>query len=268
MNVTFIANAGPPPSADGGQTLAEPMTRRDRNAEATRRDILAAGREIFSQHPYSEVSGLQICNQAGVTRGALQHHFGSKLGLFLAVFEGLQHGVSVHITEAIVKHQKPWERARAGIAAFLDACTQPTYQTVVLKEGPAAIGWERWRELDTDYYAHLVRAFIQMLAPTGLDEYASAMLAATMRGTLTELSFEIAQSSDQALARRQALVVVDRLLSSFRPEASNSPTPQPTRIGVGQLRAAASAYLDRVAAGETIDVLRRGRVVARLQSAG
>jgi len=43
--------------------MAEPLTRRDRNAEATRRDILSAGREIFSQHPYSEVSGLQICNQ-------------------------------------------------------------------------------------------------------------------------------------------------------------------------------------------------------------
>jgi hypothetical protein len=148
----------------------------------------------------------------------------------------------------------------------VDACAQPAYQTVVLKEGPAAIGWERWRELDTDYYAHLVRAFIQMLAPTGLGGYASAMLAATMRGTLTELSFEIAQSSDQALARQEALLVVDRLLSSFRATASNSPTPQPIRIGIGQLRAGASEYLDRVAAGETIDVLRRGRVVARLQS--
>jgi len=185
----------------------------------------------------------------------------------MAVFEGLQHSVSLQIAEAIVQHQEPWEQARAGIAAFLDACTQPAYQTVVLKEGPAAIGWERWRELDIDYYAHLVRAFIQMLAPTGLGDYASAMLAATMRGTLTELSFEMAQSSDQALARQEALVVIDRLLSSFRAAPPNSPTPEPIRIGIGQLRSGASAYLDRVAAGETIDVLRRGRVVARLQSA-
>jgi AcrR family transcriptional regulator len=246
--------------------MGAPVTRRDRNAEATRRDILAAGREIFCQRPYSEVSGLQICHQAGVTRGALQHHFGSKLGLFMAVFEGLQHDVSLHITEAINQHQPPWEQVRAGIAAFLDACSQPAYQTVVLKEGPAAIGWERWRELDTDYYAHLVRAFIDMLAPAGQDEYASAMLTATIRGTLTELSFQIAQSSDQDLACQQALVVVDRLLNSFRAAPPNSPTPAPTRIGIGQLRAGASEYLDRVAAGETIDVLRRGRVVARLHS--
>jgi AcrR family transcriptional regulator len=87
--------------------MAEPMTRRDHHAATTRRDILAAGREIFSQHPYSEVSGLEICNHAGVTRGALQHHFGSKLGLFMAVFEGLQHAVSMRIADTICQQQTP-----------------------------------------------------------------------------------------------------------------------------------------------------------------
>jgi hypothetical protein len=82
----------------------------------------------------------------------------------------------------------------------MDSCTQSAYQTVVLIEGPAAIGWERWRELDTDY-AHLVDAFVELLAPDGLGEYTSAMLAATMRGTLTELSFAIAESGDQAPSR-------------------------------------------------------------------
>jgi AcrR family transcriptional regulator len=245
--------------------VAETMTRRDRNAEATRHDILAAGHEIFSQQPYSEVSGVQICHHAGVTRGALQHHFGSKLGLFMAVFEGLQHDASIRITAAIKGRSNAWDRVRAGIAAFVDACAEPAYQMVVLKEGPAAIGWERWRELDTDYYAHLVRALIDMLVPVGPGDYASAMLGATLRGTLTELSFEIAQSADQVLARREALIVVDKLLNSLAGTPRETPPPVPDRIGIGQLRASASTYLDRVAAGETIDVLRRGRAVARLQ---
>ena len=263
MNVAFMTNA----TRVGRKAtlMADAMTRRDRHAEATRRDILAAGRDIFSQHPYSEVSGLQICNHAGVTRGALQHHFGSKLGLFMAVFEGLQHAVATRIADAICQQQNPWERVRAGIAAFLDSCAEPAYQTVVLKEGPAAIGWERWRELDTAYYAHLVRAFIDMLVPAGLGDYGSAMLVATLRGTLTELSFEISQSADQALVREEALAAVDRLLSNFRATPSNSPTAKPIRIGIGQLRANASTYLDRIATGETIDVIRGSRVVARLQ---
>jgi hypothetical protein len=122
-----------------------------------------------------------------------------------------------------------------------------------------------WRELDTDYYAHLMRALIDMLVPVGPGDYASAMLAATLRGTLTELSFEIAQSVDQVLARREALIVVDKLLNSLAGTPRETPPAVPDRIGIGQLRASASTYLDRVAAGETIDVLRRGRAVARLQ---
>jgi AcrR family transcriptional regulator len=244
------------------------MTRRDRNADATRHDILMAGREIFSRHEYSEVSGLQICERAGVTRGALQHHFGSKFGLFMAVFESLQHDALLQIEEAIARHSEPWDQARAGVAAFLDACTQNDYQDIVLKEGPAAIGWERWREFDSDYYAPLVRALIDMLAPSGIGEHAAAMMRATLRGALIELSFAIADSDDPTLARREALAVIDELIRYFRAVASGraAPTPAPrSRIGVGQLRANAGAYLDRAAAGETIDVLRRGRVVACLK---
>ncbi|SPM30366.1 TetR family transcriptional regulator [Mycobacterium terramassiliense] len=246
--------------------MATRSTRRARIAEATRRDILAAGREIFSQQAYSEATITQICYEASVTRGVLQHQFGSKLGLFVAVFESLQHDASVQISEAIDQHQDPREQARAGVAAFLDACTQPAYQTVVLKEGPAAMGWERWRERVAHCYADLVRAFVDMLAPAGQDEYASAILTATMRGVLTELSFQIAQSSDQALARDHGLLIVSCILNCFRATSPDSASPEPIRVGIGQLRAGASRYLDRVAAGETIDVLRRGRVVVSLQS--
>src|SRR5258707_2144541 len=98
--------------------MAERMTRRDHHAETTRRDILAAGREIFSQHPYSEASGLQICNQAGVTRGPLQHHFGSKLGLYMAGFEGLQDGVSLHLTEATHYQPEAWQLVPSGNECF------------------------------------------------------------------------------------------------------------------------------------------------------
>jgi prevent-host-death family protein len=42
----------------------------------------------------------------------------------------------------------------------------------------------------------------------------------------------------------------------------------PEVIGLGQLRSNACTYLDRVAAGETIDVVRRGKLVARIVSVG
>ena len=87
VNPGEVATSGP---CREGTFMAEPMTCRDRSAGVTRREMLAAGREIYSQQPYSEVRGLQISNQECVSRGALHHHFGSKLGPFMAVFQGLQ----------------------------------------------------------------------------------------------------------------------------------------------------------------------------------
>lgn len=196
--------------------MCPPATRRDRNAEATRRDIFDAGYDMFVSQPYSEVSGLQICNHAGVTRGALQHHFGSKLGLFMAVFEKLQHDVIMRIAEAVDGVDDPWTQAHAGIAAFLEACTTPAYQAVVLKDGPAAIGWEHWRELDADYFSAIVNGLIASLATNGLAHHPPALLAAVIRGTLTELSFEIAQATDHVETLNDALAIVKRLLGSFR----------------------------------------------------
>jgi antitoxin (DNA-binding transcriptional repressor) of toxin-antitoxin stability system len=42
----------------------------------------------------------------------------------------------------------------------------------------------------------------------------------------------------------------------------------PEVIGLGQLRSDACTYLGRVAAGETLNVVRRGKLVARIMSAG
>jgi AcrR family transcriptional regulator len=107
----------------------------DDAADDTRQAILAAGHQIFCERAYSDVSGLQISKAAGVTRGGLQYHFDSKQGLFLAVFERLQHQVVERVRAAIAEHADPVEQARAGIAAFLDACAEHDYQAVVLKGG-------------------------------------------------------------------------------------------------------------------------------------
>jgi len=254
--------------------MSRPITRRDRDAEATRRDILAAGRQVFARQPYLEVSSDQICDAAGVATGALQHHFGSKLGLFTVVFEGLLHDAVIRVTQAIARYQDPWDQARVGIVAFLDACTDPHYQYVVLKEGPSAIGWQRWRELDNDHFGDLLQTLIARLSPEGLADHPPAMVAATIRGTLTELSFEIARSRHGAQTYADAVAVVERLLAGFGEPRHGGPSarslachqpPRRTRVGVGQLRASAGAYLDRVIKGETVEIVRRGRVVASMQ---
>jgi AcrR family transcriptional regulator len=206
-----------------GRTLRQASTRRDRNAEATRQVILQAGRELFATQPYSEITGLQICVRAGVTRGALQHHFGSKLGLFMAIFDGLQGDVVSRIADALADHDDPWEQARAAVVVLLDVYTDAEYQAVVLKEAPAAIGWQRWRDPYRDNFADVVRDLIASFTAAGLTKHSPAMLTATMNGALTELSFEIAQSNDPPHTRTAALALLDEMMSKFRELVSDPP---------------------------------------------
>jgi AcrR family transcriptional regulator len=209
------------------RTLTQGSTRRDRNAEATQQAIMQAGRELFAAQPYAEITGLQICMRAGVTRGALQHHFGSKLGLFMAIFDGLQGDGASRVAAALADHDDPWEQAGAVVGVLLDVYTDAEFQAVVLREGPAAIGWQRWRERYRDNFADVVSALIGSFVAAGLVKHSPAMLTATMNGALTELSFEIARSNDPPHTRALALALLDEMMSKFRELVSDSPRQKP-----------------------------------------
>ena len=209
------------------RTLTQGSTRRDRNAEATRQVIMQAGRELFATQPYSGITGLQICVRAGVTRGALQHHFGSKLGLFMAVFDSLQGDGVSRVTDALADHDDPWEQARAAIVVLVDVYTDAEYQAVVLKEAPAAVGWQRWRERYRDNFAGVISELIGSFVAAGLIKHSPVMLTATMHGALTELSFEIARSNDPPHTRTLALALLDEMMSKFRELVSDSPQQEP-----------------------------------------
>ena len=209
------------------RTVTQTSTRRDRNAEATRQVIMQAGRELFATQSYAETTGLQICVRAGVTRGALQHHFGSKVGLFIAIFDDLQSDGVARVADALADHDDPWEQARAVTGLLLDVYTDAEYQAVVLKEAPAAIGWQRWRERYRDNFTDVVRELIGSFVAAGLVKHSPAMLTVTLNGALTELSFEIARSNDPA-TRTAALALLDDMISGFR-ELNRNNSQDPNR---------------------------------------
>lgn len=61
------------------------MRRTREEAEATRRKLMDVGLRIFHQKGYAATRLADVAVEAGVTRGAIYHHFGSKLELFKAI---------------------------------------------------------------------------------------------------------------------------------------------------------------------------------------
>src|SRR5215471_14395551 len=101
------------------------MTQRRRQEDrtrATRAALISAARRLFAQRGYYAVPAEEIVTAAGLTRGALQHHFGDKQALFRAVFEQLEADISAELAAAVAGAPDAWAAATGALSAFLDAC--------------------------------------------------------------------------------------------------------------------------------------------------
>lgn len=121
---------------------------RKSNAAQTQAALKAAGRQLFGQRGYEATALGALCEQAGVTTGALYHHFGDKKGLFAAVAEELDASL-VHLTsrarnQALAQGATPWNAFLAALDAFLEAGLNPEACRIGLTDAPAVLGTQAW----------------------------------------------------------------------------------------------------------------------------
>src|SRR3977135_3561403 len=134
------------------------MSSRAQQSEATRRKLLRVGRDLFARRGYSDVPTEEIVRRAGVTRGALYHHFRDKRDLFAAVVEQLEQEISELIAQEALVESDPWEQQRAAIGAYLDVCLEPAVQRILLTDAPSVLGLTAWREIEDRYGLRVVSA--------------------------------------------------------------------------------------------------------------
>lgn len=193
--------------------------RKAERSEQTRRALLDVARGLFAEHGYANTATEEVVRRAGVTRGALYYHFRDKQDLFRAVVEDLQQELMQRVQAAAGAEADPWERLRAGMHAFLDACREPAVRRIVLVDAPAVLGWAAWRELDARYGFGLLRAALQGLLDAGLLEPQPVEpLAHVLLGALSEAGLVIAQAEDVQAARAAVGASLDRLLRGLRPD--------------------------------------------------
>ena len=189
---------------------------RETYAENTRRVLMQTGLELFVQRGYTAVSAEELVQAAGLSRGALYHHFDGKRGLFEAVFQAQEGAASRRVAEAVAAQSDPWQQAVAGMETFLDVCCQREYREIVLLQGPIALGWPHWRELDRQHFAALLVDATTLLIDAGVIlERPAELIAAAAYGMLTELSLTIAAADDPAQARTDASALVRSLLTGL-----------------------------------------------------
>jgi AcrR family transcriptional regulator len=199
-------------------------SRREEYTEATRRALLDSAAAAFEERGYAEASLDEIARGARLTKGALYYHFAGKQDLFRAVFEEVEAEMIEAVQRAGADEPDQWLRLLAGIRAFLDACLTPRYRRIALEEGPAALGWHRWREIDHRYSLALVRVPLARLMRSGvLRPQPVDLMARVVLAALTEAGLAVATASDRPMARLEAEELVAALLAGFRTAHSTPP---------------------------------------------
>jgi AcrR family transcriptional regulator len=199
-------------SKDNRRTQAE-------RAADTRETLIAAARSLFANPGFADVALETIVRDAGVTRGALYHHFTDKTELFAAVFEQVEAEMAAGMAEAVAAagETDPIEVMRLGTRFWLDACADPEVQRIVLMDAPAVLGWVRWTEIGQRYNIGVVTSLLADAIETGrISPLPVEATALTMLGAVREATLYVARASNQREARKDAGAVMDRLIDSLR----------------------------------------------------
>lgn len=120
--------------------MSKIRTTRAQAAKGTTERLIAAAHRAFAEAGFAEVSLDALAAEAGVTRGALHHHFGNKAGLFEAVVRRIDAEIGDEMQAVWEANADAWEGFRACFHAYLDAVLRPDRSRILFQDAPAVLG--------------------------------------------------------------------------------------------------------------------------------
>lgn len=207
-------------------------SRRAQYSASTRRALVDVAEELFTEHGYAGTSLDAIVAGADVTKGALYHHYSGKQALFEAVFEKVESAGADEIQRALRGHDDPWEKAIAGLRAFLAVVRQPSYSRIVVQDGPSVLGHERFREQEERstfaYVLDIVRAVLSA-GDWEVDEALEHTFARIFFGAMSSAGTNVSTSDDPDTEAERVELAIGFILTGLRALSEQGvELPEPT----------------------------------------
>ncbi len=201
----------------GNVGAVEGGTRQAERSEATRGALVATARKLFAARGYAAVGTEEVVRGAGVTRGALYHHFDDKRDLFRAVYEDLEQELVRSIGEAMGSAHDPWALLVTGMRKWLEACADPAVMRISLIDAPAVLGWQEWREVSARYGLELVSLGLGGAMEAGvLRRQPVKPLANLLLGAMSEAGMVVAEAAGDEAAREEVEKALLALMEGLR----------------------------------------------------
>ena len=188
--------------------------KRAAQGRATRGQLIEVATGLFADHGYEGTSIEAVLAAAGVSRGALYHHFAGKEALFTAVLEVLSERITVQLTEIISASADPADAVRTAALAWIDLAGDPVIQRIMLVDAPSVLGWEQWRAMDEGRTVGAMRDMLQAVSDAGrlpgelVVPFAHMILAA-----LDEAAMIVARAPDSRVAVAEERQAVEEFLA-------------------------------------------------------
>jgi AcrR family transcriptional regulator len=195
------------------------VSNRTVRSTGTRAALIEAARTLFGTRGYVATSTEEIVARAGVTKGALYHHFADKVGLFRAVFEQVQQEIS---DAAAAEFMQPdsWDSLLVGCRLWVDAHSDPAIRQIVLVDARVVLGWEQARAIETRFSTVVLRGALRKAMNAGVIERKPLRpLAVMVIGALSEACLYVAAADDPPAARSEVNDLIESLLRGLRDES-------------------------------------------------
>jgi AcrR family transcriptional regulator len=198
--------------------------RREAQGDATRLGLLSAARELFGESGYAATSIEEVAARAGVTKGAVYHHFGGKATLFQEVYEQVMREVS---DQVVSRFNEPdhWVALTSGCQLMIDAQLDPAVRRIALHDARSVLSWDVVHLIESRYGAVGIRGALRKAMHGGVIEPQPLRpLALLLAGALSEACFYVADADDAVQAREEVGRLVVRILEGLktRPEGRAS----------------------------------------------
>ena len=226
------------PPAAGPEPLVPPVpgtSRRQQYSASTKRALIDVAEDLFTENGYAATSLDAIVAGARVTKGALYHHVSGKQALFEAVFERVESDAAREVARSLKGQRDPWVKARAGLGAFLAVVQEPRYRRIVIQEGPAVLGYERYREQEERSTFANVLDIVRAVLSAGHREIDDDMLQTFARiffGAMSSAGESVSSAPDPIAAAARVETAIGFILAGLQaladegvqlPTGGNSP---------------------------------------------
>jgi AcrR family transcriptional regulator len=168
----------------------------ERSADMRAR-LVETARRLFVTAGYADTSTPAIVEAAGVTRGALYHHFPDKRAIFRAVVEAESAVVAEAIEAADASGMTALARLLAGAEAYIQAMQAEGRTRLMLLEGPAVLGCDAMRQIEARHGdATLKSGLAEAMAEGALRHLPLEPLASVLSAMFERAALDVASGMD------------------------------------------------------------------------